>query len=425
MNLLCTGISHHTAPIEVREKLWFSDDEALSSLLALKERGFGESVLFSTCNRTELYTVGTAIQIGFLKDFLIEQKSARHAIPSSSLFSLEGQSAIRHLFEVAAGIDSMIMGDVQILSQVKNGYHRSQQHGTLGFLLNKVFQSAFHTGKRVRNETTISEGAISISYAAVELAEKIFDRLDKKTALVIGAGETSELTAKHLRSKEIGTLLITNRTTERAEILAKKIGGVVLPFDSFHDRLKEVDIIISSVDSKEHILTADEIDRVNKERNSTALFIIDIGVPRNVDPSAKKLDNVFLYDIDNLQIMVDENIRKRGAAVPEAKRIVDEEVHNFSQWYSSLEANPTISALRDLAEQVRKEEVEKNVNRFQQSDRELLEIVTKRIVNKLLHAPLVNLKNGHEDSANERVHKIALVRKLFGLDEHKDRVDGS
>ena len=417
MNLLCVGISHHTAPIEVREKLWFSDDEALSSLLALKERGFNEAVLFSTCNRTELYTVGKESQIGFLKEFLIERKTSQQNVPPSSLFSLDGQSSTRHLFEVAAGIDSMIVGDVQILSQIKDGYHRSQNQGTLGFLLNKMFQSAFHTGKRVRTETNISEGAISVSYGAVELAGKIFDRLDKKTALVIGAGETAELTAKHLRGKEIGSLLITNRTTEKAEALAKKVGGSVIPFDSFQQRLNEVDIIISSVDSKEYILTADDIVRMNKARDSTTLFIIDIGVPRNVDPRAKNLNNVFLYDIDSLQMMVNENIQKRSGTVPEAKRIIDQELQEFTQWYSSLEAHPTIGDLRELVEQIRKDEVEKNANRFQQSDRELLDIVTKRIVNKILHTPLVNLKNGHEESVSERVQKIAVVRKLFGLDE--------
>jgi glutamyl-tRNA reductase len=424
VNLLCIGISHRTAPLEVREKLWFSDEEALAALLSLKERGFPESVLFSTCNRTELYTVAGPKQVAQLEEFLVAQKGAQQHISLSSFFSLEGPRAVHHLFEVAAGIDSMIVGDVQILSQIKDGYRRSKDHGALGFLLDKVFQSAFHTGKRVRTETSISEGAISISYAAVELAGKIFDRLNEKSALVIGAGETAELTVKHLRAKQIGRLLITNRTTERAEALARKMGGIVLPFDSFRQHLHQVDIIISSVEAKDHILTREEIASVNRQHTSTALFIIDIGVPRNIDPRAGELDNVFLYDIDSLQVMVDENLRKRGAALPAAGQIVEEEVRRFTQWHASLEANPTIVALRDLAEQIRKEEVEKNINRFQPADRELLEIVTRRIVNKLLHTPLVNLKNGQQESPRQRMETIAFARKLFGLDA-KDPVNGS
>lgn len=424
MDLLCVGISHRTAPLEVREKLWFSDDEALAGLLALKERGFSEAVLFSTCNRTELYTVAPLSAADALKTFLIERKTAHTSVSPSAFFTLHGHNAVRHLFEVAAGIDSMIVGDVQILSQIKDGYRRSKENGALGFLLERVFQASFHTGKRVRTETTISEGAISISYAAVELAGKIFDRLDEKTALVIGAGETAELTAKHLRSKGIGRLLITNRTRERAEALAQRMNGDVLSFDSFRDHLNEVDIIISSVEANEYILSFDEIARANRHHRSTALFIIDIGVPRNVDPRARELDNVFLYDIDSLHVMVEENIRRRGVAVPAARNIINEEVDRFTQWYSSLEVNPTVIALRELAEQIRKDEVEKNMNRFQPADRELLELVTKRIVNKLLHTPLVNLKNGQEESVHNRIEKIALVRKLFGLDT-KDRVNGS
>ncbi|MEX1276417.1 MAG: glutamyl-tRNA reductase, partial [Bacteroidota bacterium] len=218
MNLLCVGISHHTAPLEMRERLWFSDDEVRATLPKLKEAGFLECVLFSTCNRTELYvlTAESDFRVEFLKRFLIGQKSAQSHIREENLFSYFASGAAEHLFRVASGIDSMIIGDVQILSQIKSGFNLALGAGTAGFFMNKLFQSALHIGKRSRRETHISEGAVSVSYAAVELAQRIFDGLSTKNALVIGAGDTAQLTAKHLLGKGIGNLFITNRTQERA-----------------------------------------------------------------------------------------------------------------------------------------------------------------------------------------------------------------
>ncbi|MGH2568750.1 MAG: glutamyl-tRNA reductase [Bacteroidota bacterium] len=418
MNIACISISHHTAPLEVRERLWFSDDEIRAALPRLKAHGLQECVLFSTCNRTELYAVADEVgsHTESLKNLLIAERNAGAHVRHEHLFTHVGVKAVEHLFRVASGIDSMVIGDVQILSQIKDGLALAEESGTNGFLINRLFQSAFHVGKRVRTETVIGEGAISVSYAAVELAGRIFEDLSKKTALVIGAGETAELTAKHLRAKKIGKLFITNRTAERAEQLARRVDGSVHPFEAFREQLPHVDILISSVETERYILSAEEIKALCRQRPSTALFIMDIGVPRNIDPAARALDNVFLHDIDSLGGLVDENLHKRRSEIPKVEQIIREELAAFAQWNTSLEANPTIIALRDFAEQIRRDEVEKNISRFGTKDRELLELLTRRIVNKILHPPIINLKNGQDESLTERLQKISTIRKLFGID---------
>ena len=417
MNLLCVGISHHTAPLDVRERLWFSSEETRQTLPLLRSLGTGECVLFSTCNRTEVYvlTENNIAPAEEIKKILITQKSALGKVQPSDLFTLTAGDAARHLFRVTAGIDSMVLGDVQILAQVKEGFSLASDLGTAGFFMNRLFQLAFRAGKRSRTETEIGDGAVSISYAAVELAEKIFDDLRKKSALVIGAGETADLTATHLRGKEIGKLIITNRTQERAEQLAAKVQGVVIPFESWFDTLLEVDILISSVDVNRYVLTTSDVQRILKQRGNKTLFVIDIGVPRNIDPEIKNIENVFLYDLDNLHLMVEENLQKRQTEIPKVEVIITEILAELTHWYSSLEVNPTITALTQFMENIRREEITKNINRFDPKDRELVELVTKRIINKIVHAPIVNLKNGKEISLADRLQKMSAIQKLFGL----------
>jgi len=417
MNLLCVGISHHTAPLDVRERLWFSSEEIRQTLPRLKPLGIGECVMFSTCNRTELYvlTENNTLPSEEIKRILITQKSADGRVQPSDMFTLTEGDAARHLFRVAAGTDSMVLGDVQILAQVKEGFHLATELGTAGFFMNRLFQLAFRTGKRARTETEIGDGAVSVSYAAVELAEKIFDDLHKKSALVIGAGETSDLTATHLRGKEIGKLYITNRTQERAEQLAIKVQGIVIPFDNLFDTLLNVDIVISSVEVNRFILTASDVRQTLKRLGSKTLFIIDIGVPRNIDPEVKNIENVFLYDLDTLNLMVEENLQKRRAEIPKVETVITEVLAELTHWYSSLEVNPTITALTQFMENIRQEELAKNINRFDPKDRELAELVTKRIINKIIHAPIVNLRSGQESSLVERLQKMSAIQKLFGL----------
>ncbi|MCX6123088.1 MAG: glutamyl-tRNA reductase [Ignavibacteriales bacterium] len=417
MNLLCAGISHHTAPLDVRERLWFSSEEIRQTLPLLKPTGIEECVMFSTCNRTELYvlTENNTLPAEDIKRILIVQKAADGKVQLSDLFTLTAGDAARHLFRVAAGIDSMVLGDVQILAQVKEGFLLATELGTAGFFMNRLFQLAFRAGKRARTETEIGDGAVSVSYAAVELAEKIFDDLHKKSALVIGAGETAVLTATHLRGKEIGRLFITNRTQERAEQLAAKVQGVVIPFGNWVDTLPDVDIVISSVEVNKFILAAPDIQRALEHHSNKTLFVIDIGVPRNIDPEVKNIENVFLYDLDTLNLMVEENLQKRRAEIPKVEAIITEVLTELTRWYSSLEVNPTITALTQFMENIRQEELAKNINRFDPKDRELVELVTKRIINKIVHAPIVNLRGGQETSLVERLQKMSAIQKLFGL----------
>jgi glutamyl-tRNA reductase len=417
MNLLCIGISHHTAPLDIREQLWFSPDDIRRTLPLLKSLNASESVLFSTCNRTEMYVQmenGTIDPDG-LKRLLITQKSALGKVQPSDMFIITAGDAARHLFRVAASLDSMIVGDVQILAQVKEGFNLAVELGTAGVFMNRLFQLAFRVGKRTRTETEIGEGAVSISYAAVELAEKIFDDLQKKTAFVLGAGETAELTATHLRGKNIGKLFISNRTYERAEQLAQIVQGTAIPFNQWCNALAESDIVISSVEVDHYILQASDIQSLERKNKNAPLFIIDLGVPRNIDPLIKKLDNIFLYDLDILNTMIDDNLQRRVAEIPKVDKIISDVLDELTQWYSSLEVNPTITALTQFMESIRQEEVAKNINRFNPKERELVELITKRIINKIIHAPIINLRNEKDTSLTERLQKMNAIQKLFGL----------
>ncbi|MFQ5799908.1 MAG: glutamyl-tRNA reductase, partial [Bacteroidota bacterium] len=313
MDLFSVGISHKRAPIEVREKLWFSRDEIPAALKELIKRSYKECVIISTCNRTEAYVVSPAEEpnVDALRDFLIKFKNARSAARPEHFYSFISCGVANHLFEVSAGIDSMIVGDVQILGQVKDAFSLSKEAGTNGFYTNRLFQCALHVGKRTRTETEIGEGAVSISYAAVELASKIFAHLDRKTILLIGAGKTGELTAKHLISKGAKDVIFANRTRRKAEELAQGLGGRIVDFTDLRPSLHEADIVISSISPRGYVLTAQDIQRVARERGNSPLVIIDIGVPRNIDPVVNRIRNVFLHDIDALQRIVGQNLEKR------------------------------------------------------------------------------------------------------------------
>lgn len=408
----------------MRERLWFSTAEIRAALPRIRSLGFSECVLFSSSNRTELYALSESgdPRIESLIDFLRTEKNAKDTVPAAHFFSHVSSGVAEHLFRVASGIDSMIVGDVQILAQVREGHALAQESGSAAFIMNKLFRSAFHVGKRAGSESLISEGAISVGTAAVELAQRIFDDLSNKKALIIGAGETAQLTAKHLLGKGIGSLFVTNSTSERAENLATMVGGMAIPFETFCERLGEIDIIISSVQSNRHVLSAKDIKQIDRGRHRGTLFVIDLGVPRNIDPFAKELENVFLYDLDSLNIMVSENITRRRAEVPKIQAIIAEEMAEFSRWHTSLETNPTIAALTELIERIRSEEVADTVSGFEAKDRERLEMVTKRIVKRILHTPITDLRDGHDSDLSDRLQKISIVRKIFGIDaEHKER----
>jgi len=269
----------------------------------------------------------------------------------------------------------------------------------------------------VRTETTICEGAVSVSYAAVELAGKIFADLSKKTVLLIGAGETGELTLKHLQGKGIGSILVANRTRSRAEELVAAFGGTVVDYEQMLDGLRRADIVISSVNAPAYVVQPEDVSKVMKQRSNNPLFLIDIGVPRNVNPAARKIENVFLYDMDSLSAIVDRNVDRRRAEIPRVKSIIGVELESFLRWEKSLEVGPAIQEFREALELIRRTEVEKNANRFHPEDRELLEMITRRIVNKILHQPTTVLKQGAEEGGNNAatIERVNALRELFGF----------
>lgn len=421
MNILCAGINHTTAPVELREKLWFSNEESQELLKRLLEHVAKECVVVSTCNRTELYVVPQS-NTGDLRlwQHLAAGKSATGLVAMEHFYEYSSEAAVHQLMKVSTGIDSMALGDVQILGQVKEAFAQSQELRTIGPILSRLFSAALHAGKRARAETEIGEGAVSISYAAAELSSKIFEDLSTKTALLIGAGETGELTAKHLRGRHLGSLLITNRTTERAESLALALDGSVIAFDKLREGLKRADIVISCVAGPGHVLSKSDLTRTIRERGNRPLVIIDIGVPRNIDPEARRIDNVFLHDIDTLQHIIDRNLDHRLAEVPHVEQIIREELSQFQQWYAALDVAPTIQRLREQFEEIRTSEIEKNQHRFDPKTREEVDLLTKRIINKILHAPMMNLRNGsQEGTADLIMRKLDILRHLFGLDKKR------
>lgn len=431
MNLVVVGINHRTAELDVREKLWLSTEEKRHVLRQCKEKFFSECFVTSTCNRTEIYGIvdetlhpqlASSSHYQEIQDYFVGIKNSQSFLKPEHLYSFSAVSAVKHLFRVAAGIDSLVVGDVQILGQIKDDFQLAIEEHTAGTMMHKFLQSALHVGKRVRTETSLMEGAVSVSYAAVEMANKIFADLSNRKALLIGAGETGELTAKHLVGRGIGELYITNRTRQKAEELASTLEGNVVDFESFHTMIPKVDIIISSINATGHILTALQIKAALKQRHNTPLFIFDIGVPRNIDPAANDIDNVFLNDMDSLADIVAQNIHKRESELPKVNEIILEEMKVVHQWYKSLQVGPTIQDLRSHFEQVRQEEVAKHINRFTDRDQELIELVTKRIVNKLLHHPTVTLRNGHDETESQKKSRLDLVRSLFGLNTsaHKE-----
>jgi glutamyl-tRNA reductase len=398
-----------------------SPEEAKEVLTALKGKYFNEAMLVSTCNRTELYglTPDTQVNDAELKELLINFKHAGDHVKPDHFYGNFSGGAVNHLFKVAAGIDSMVVGDIQILNQVKEAFNASTEMGFMGPVMNRLMQATLHVGKRVRTDTAICEGAVSVSYAAVELANKIFADLSKKSVLLIGAGETGELTLKHLIGKGIGNIKIANRTREKAEALIASLNvkGTVIDYEQIGEALRTVDIVVTSVNSPTYIVKPEHAKSVMKQRSNNPLFIIDISVPRSVDPACNKVENVFVYDMDSLSAIVDRNLEKRKAEIPKVTNIIREEMVEFFKWHSTLQVGPTIHELSDTLEAIRIQEVEKNINRFKPEDRELVEMLTKRIVNKILHQPITTLRNGAQNGAagTETVNRIKALRELFGI----------
>ena len=423
MNLLAVSINHRTAPVELREAVYLTEDEIKVLIKEAKKILFKEGLVLSTCNRTEIYGVPQkeGMTHSHIQDFIKQNKSAGNLKPNH-FQSLSSREAVKHLFNISTGIDSMLIGDNQIFKQVKDSFRIASETHFAGFMMKRVFDAAIRAGKRAITETGISDGAVTVSYAAVQLIEKIFSNLNKKSALVIGAGETGEIAAKHLKDKNIGKLCITNRTADKAKSLAEKLNAEILPFPDYTNSLHDYDVIISATSSPEILLHKGDLEKTMRKRNYESMVLMDIAVPRDIDPETKSIDYVFYHDIDSLNIIVEQNLSRRKAEIPKVEKIVEEELINLFEWYNSLQAGPTIKSIRDLFEEIRTEEVEKNISRFSSDDKEKLEIVTKRIVNKILHHPTTLLRKAgdYTSGADESASKIGIIRELFGIDKKDD-----
>lgn len=423
MNLFAISINHRTAPVELREAVYLKEDEIRPFINFVKENQIKEGLVLSTCNRTEIFGIPANNEASHEKfqSLLLNFKPAQN-ITENNFQKFVSREAIRHLFSVATGIDSLLIGDNQVFKQVKDSFQISEDSNFSGYIMHRIFDAAIRAGKRAISETAISEGAVTVSYAAVQLTEKIFSNLNKKSALVIGAGETGEIAAKHLSERGIGNLTVTNRTQNKAERLAEKLNAKVIPFAEFKDSIFKFDIIISATSAPDILVRKDDIKSALKMRNNNPMILMDIAVPRDIDPATKEIDYVFYHDLDSLNIIVDQNLAKRKSEIPKVEKIIEEELDTFWEWYNSLQAAPAIKDLRDFFEEIRNDEVEKNKNKFSAEDQEKLDIVTKRIINKILHHPTIELRKAGDSSAHpeESVAKIGIIKELFGIGKKKN-----
>ena len=420
MDLLVIGINHKTAPVEIRERMAFSGEELGRSLRKVLEHPeFTEDMILSTCNRVEVYATTRDPERGIvaLKNFLAEYHGVSLGEFEKSLYVHLGSDAVRHIFRVASSLDSMVVGEPQILGQIKEAHSLAVSHNTLGIVLNKLLHKAFHVAKKVRTETKIGNSAVSISYAAVELAKKIFGTLEGKAVMLLGAGEMAELAAKHLVAVGAQRVIVVSRTYRRAVDLAMTFDGEVIEFDGFRESLKEMDIVISSTGAPHYILGFEDVVGVIKARKNKPMFFIDIAVPRDIDPGVNEIENVYLYDIDDLQAVVDTNRERREREAMKAEEIVEEEVLKFYHWYTSLDLVPTIVSLKEKFEKIRRREMSKYVSSFvriTEKERKSLDALTSAIVKKILHDPITFMKS--PDLNTDTSEYVNAVRKLFRLD---------
>jgi glutamyl-tRNA reductase len=421
-DIILIGLNHKTAAVEVREKLAFSDDESVAALESLRQDSMiRESLLFSTCNRTEiLFIPETRDKNGDRIEKIINIISCHKNVAAEefrdALYIYQGEDAVRHLFRVASSLDSMIIGEPQILGQMKQAYRVALNKKCSKVLLNRLMHKSFSVAKRVRRETGIGDHAVSISYAAIELANKIFSDLSKKSVLLLGAGEMAELAVEHLLSHRVRQILVANRTFKNAVALAEKFQGKAVRFEEREDMLAQVDIIVSSTGATDYVLRYDQVRRVMKKRHNKTLFFIDIAVPRDIDPKINSVSNAYVYDIDDLKNVVDSNIKQREKETVKAERIVDEAVLKFGKWMESLAVVPTIKALNDKITNIIDTECRKtlsNMKDISEKDAEAIQRMTRAIASRSIHDPIRFLRNigDHRDDSLY----LNVVRQLFNL----------
>ena len=422
MKLWITGVNHRTAPVAIREKLAFTESDLPNALAELRKRpGLVEGMILSTCNRVE-FAVTTDEDVDpqdCVEEFLTSsQRISDRAWIQPYVYSFGGREAIRHLFRVAASLDSMVVGEPQILGQLKSAYSMAKSQGALSGFLDTVLTRAFNVAKRVRTETEIGVSAVSVSYAAVELAREIFGSLSNKKVMLIGAGKMSELAARHLYRSGVTQILVANRTRSRAEQVAELVRGRIIDYENLYTTLPEVDIVITSSGAPGYILTKDQMRKIIDARKNRPMFLIDIAVPRNIEPAVNDLANVFLYDIDDLQKVVDNNLRGRLDEAAEADKIVMEEVDRLEAYMRGREVVPMIVSLQTQLESVRAGEVERMRSRLgplTQQQEDALEALTRGIINKIAHGPISELRKNAGNPGGLPV--LDAIRKIFRLSD--------
>ena len=422
MSIVLVGLNHKTAPVEVRERLAFSDEACAESLQALVDgEVITEGLIVSTCNRVEvLANAGraggerAAAQVG---DFLSRTRDVPPDIFDRHLYVHSEEAAVRHVFRVASSLDSMVVGEPQVLGQVRRAYSIAVTAGTAGRVIHRLVHHALRVAKRVRTETGIAASAVSISYTAVELGRKIFGSLEGATVLLVGAGEMAELAAEHLRSAGASRVLVTNRTFETAAKLAARFGGEAVGFDALTDHLAEADIVICSTASDEYVVTPQAARAAIAERRNRPAFYIDISVPRNVDPAVGGIDNLFVFDVDDLEAVVASNIREREREAERAELIVESEVMQFQEALRSLDLGPTVAALRGKLDEIARAELRRQRNRLGDLTPEqerAVESLLASVVNKISHPVVNRLRRSHDTGDPENVQAW---RDIFGLEE--------
>ena len=424
MNIIVLGLNHRTAPVELRELLAIQDSRMGEALTRLRSySGIKEAMYLGTCNRVEVYAVAEKGEWGFrkLEDFLVATHfslSSKDLLPH--LYRYSDEEAIAHLFRVSASLDSMVVGEPQILGQVKDAYELALTNHSSGVILNKVVKKAISVGKSVRTNTRIGEYAVSVSYAAVELAKKVFSNLKQQVVLLVGAGEMGKLAAQHLVNHGVKDVLLTTRNQHRAITLAERFEGQAVPYEQLRHTLPKADIVICATGAPHYVISKDDIEGAVQQRRNRPIFLIDITVPRNIDPAVKDVDNAFIFDIDDLKAHVGHNQDERLKEAATAEKLVKEEVESMVAWVRGLEATPTIVALRKKAEDIKKTELEKAFHRLgdlSEKDRDAVEGLASAIVNKLLHGPLVTLKA--EAQSQNGFAFIEAARRFFELRERE------
>jgi glutamyl-tRNA reductase len=419
MHLVLLGVTHRTAPVELRERLDFASRDLGAAVEALGTRpGMAESVVLSTCNRSEIYLA--AVDVDRAREETLAFLAEYHHVPRSTfmphIFERHDGEAVHHLFRVASGLDSLVVGEPQVLGQVKDAWATAAERRSAGPLLNKLFHASFAVGKRVRTETALGEGAVSVSFAAVQLARKIFGKLNGRRVLVIGAGEMGKLTAQHLRAQGVGDIVITSRTLAHAEALARAVSGSAVPWGELMSALAPSDIVITATGSQVPILARAHIESVMGRGRRDPLFIIDIAIPRDVDPAAAEMEQVFLYNVDDLQAVVRENMSRRTSEIQHAEAIVAEDVTRFMSWHRSRGAIPTVIALRQRFDTIRRSELQRLENKLAglpPEARARVDEVTRLIMEKLLLEPTEQLK-ALPDEETQAAYTEA-INRLFRL----------